>query len=368
VTLKLRPVTWGIRAFLLLMVLMGGACLALPFFLTPPGYLVLIVHDRVFGSDILSHRAVISVGGLPAVVTPKPVKGGAMYDLGMVPSGDRVLSWDIEGYAKGERALNVSPMAIVPVTSLEADLQPVFGQVKLRVVDAVTNMALASDVEVRLDGIQVKSSGLTIPFTEIPAGEHGLSAKAVGYCPVNGKVKVLAGKTVEVTLPLSRELAPDEAARFVLQWTQDPEDIDAHLFVDFEGDKKQQHVYFKNTSVTKRSLTAATLDVDMRQPGGMETVTIKMGNPGKFEYLVHNYSRFLAISNKKTLPRGLSESKAEVRLYVAGECDPMVFPVPVDCDELVWAVAVVEVGVDGKLTVTSENKSFVKPKWQTKNK
>lgn len=360
-SLTLRKGDWKPSAMLVAAALVGVAPLLLGLFLVPPGHLVLHLRDRVFGVDITGRQALVSLDGREVTLSPRPLGAAAVFDFGAVPSGPHQLQWAVEGYAGGGQAVSVAPRARVNATIVEANLMPEFGSLTVKGVDAVTNRGLAAPIEATLAGVQGTASGNSALFPEVARGQHGVKAWARGYCPESATVTVAAGQTTTATMALSPAIAPDEVARFVLQWDQGPGDIDAHVFILASGEKTERHVFWDAKSTEKNGLPMATLDVDRRQPGGFETVTVRKGFSGRFRYQVVNYSLLETRHRKQPLPPRLSASGAQVRLYVSGDCKPRVFTVPASCEDLEWFVVELAVDAAGLVTVTPENQCVPGP-------
>jgi uncharacterized protein YfaP (DUF2135 family) len=114
------------------------------------------------------------------------------------------------------------------------------------------------------------------------AGYSSLVAK----CPCDG-----------MTYALSKNMAALDGVRVVLNWGENPEDLDSHFsFPD-------NHVYFE-----QKTGEDANLDVDDTDSFGPETITLERKHDGeKYVYAVHDYNR------KGTLS---SASNAKVFVYI----------------------------------------------------
>lgn len=352
----LRPRDWRLSAIVLLVSLPGLASLVIGLFLVPPGYVLLVLRDPVFGLPLAERRMVIGLDGQEVAVRPRSLDTGVAVALGPMAAGPHRLQWTVAGYDRGERGITVESMVKVPQTRVEALLRPDFGQVELQTVDAVTNRPLPVPVAAAVADVQGKSSGSTVIFHEVPRGTHPIKASATGYCPESGSVTVAAGEIAKPSLVLVPTIGADEAVRCVLQWNKGPDDIDAHLHIRLDDESSDRNIFFKAKETKKGDRLVAGLDIDMLHPGGMETITIKKGFPGQYRYAVENFSVLHARATHQPLPPNLAASEAQVRVYVSGDCTPHVYSVPTGCDETEWVVVDMTVDAAGVVTFRPENR------------
>lgn len=133
------------------------------------------------------------------------------------------------------------------------------------------------------------NSPLDVSFTDRSTdAAHILEVSATDYNTyVNNQVAIGAGETLTMDVSLSPTLSDGEF-RIVLNWGENPKDIDAHLKTP-SIDGTEYHIYYSN----KGNATAApyaTLDHDDRTSYGPETVTIYDLFAGTYKYYVYNYS------------------------------------------------------------------------------
>lgn len=135
----------------------------------------------------------------------------------------------------------------------------------------------------------------TVNSTSTNESENLLIIKKSGYstliakCPCDG-----------MTYALSPVLKDLNSMRIVLNWGQNPLDLDSHLSY------KNQHVYWDS-----KQGQDANLDVDDTDSYGPETVTIDKHLDGQYYvYSVHDYSNIL-----KPQSTNLSNSQAKVMVY-----------------------------------------------------
>lgn len=175
--------------------------------------------------------------------------------------------------------------------------------IKGTVRDASDNQPI-EDALVKLSGNEVYSTDFTdnegeYSFYNIEAGDYTVEVSKENYI---GEEKQVShdGSVSQVNFVLSEELETDEY-RYVLTWSEYPEDLDIHLFTE-EGD----HIYFGNMG-DEDSSPFIYLDRDDLTSYGPETITMKQLQASSI--YVHNYSG----ANYDDLP--ISDSEAEVKVY-----------------------------------------------------
>jgi PKD repeat protein len=90
--------------------------------------------------------------------------------------------------------------------------------------------------------------------------------------------------------------------RFVLNWDDDPPDLDIHLITE------SSHIYWNNVGSADQ-YPYATLDVDVTTGYGPETITIYQSSPEPYILYIYNYSQDPSIT----------ESNALIQCYSFGE-------------------------------------------------
>lgn len=359
-----RKADWRLKALLFLIALFGVGSLCIGLFLIPPGYLLLILHDRVFGQDFSSQKAIMTVDGADARIKGLPVAGGVGYFFGRLPSGPHHVRWTVDGYVPGDLPVVVAPWPNVPQTRIEAALKPDFGRLRIVGTDAVTGKVLTVPLEATLDARAGNSKGSEVLFPFATKGSHKVTVSAKGYCANTKDVVITPGSVAQVEMALSPQLKPDEVARFILNWDQGPDDVDAHVVAKLEGDLKEEHVYWSRKNFAKEGQDVVFLDIDMQHPGGFETVTIRKGFSGTFQYHLVNYSLLNAKRNHDPLPPALGDANAQIKLYTESDCNPRVFTVPRTCTKAVWQLVSIDVTQDGSVTVRPENQCVDAPRGQ----
>jgi len=99
------------RFVLSLLVLCGGATLAIPFFLTPPAYLDVVLRDAVFASDLTSRRATVTDGNGLSFQTPvENIGGDYVARVGRINSGAGAFTVQLDGFKNGTARVDAPPL------------------------------------------------------------------------------------------------------------------------------------------------------------------------------------------------------------------------------------------------------------------
>ncbi len=170
--------------------------------------------------------------------------------------------------------------------------------------------------------------------TILPVGNYTAELVKEGYVIGYFNVLSTANKDEENNELLTLSMVPvieEDDYRIVLTWGDSPEDLDSHLLYYKDGEQVF-HVSYENKKGYVNGKLVATLDFDVTDEYGPETVTITV-NPsllteGDFHYCVHNYSG----GREK-----LSESNATVRVYRGNEL-VKIYRVTQNKSGLVWHV------------------------------
>lgn len=136
----------------------------------------------------------------------------------------------------------------------------------------------------------------TYTITNVPAGNHSVTASASGFLPSTQNTSVTEGGTTVLNFALAA--AGSGAIRAVLSWGAIPRDLDLHVSGPVSGSPGSRfHVYYAAPSVTDGTGDAyCELDVDDTDGNGPETQTISISNSegdyvaGTYRIWVHNYS------------------------------------------------------------------------------
>ena len=159
------------------------------------------------------------------------------------------------------------------------------------------------------------------PFSEMMDASAPVSISKKGYITLSTQLEVAAGTVLNRRMVLSPALSEGKV-RFVLQWDEEPEDLDLHLTgPDF-------HISYRNM---RNVHNRAKLDQDAMQGYGPETITLdKVRSDSLYTLWVDNYSndnRFLGTEQVtiysgdqllQTLNLKRSRSRAIKVLEIAG--------------------------------------------------
>lgn len=152
--------------------------------------------------------------------------------------------------------------------------------------DAISCKPLV-DVDVMLGELEYKTDSLGYiklpmqPFASQMEARMSLTASKTGYITLSTDLLVEAGTVLNRRMVLSPVLPPGKT-RFVLQWADEPEDLDLHLKgPDF-------HISYRNM---KNAPNRARLDVDEQEGYGPETITLERIDARHiYDLSVYNYS------------------------------------------------------------------------------
>ncbi|MCW8955828.1 MAG: hypothetical protein OQL09_03020 [Gammaproteobacteria bacterium] len=125
------------------------------------------------------------------------------------------------------------------------------------------------------------------PFSQMMDARAPIKISKQGYITLNTQLEVAAGTVLNRRMVLSPALAEGKV-RFVLQWDEEPEDLDLHLT------GPDLHISYRNMRNVRNR---AKLDQDEMQGYGPETITLdKLDLNSAYTLWVDNYSndnRFL---------------------------------------------------------------------------
>ena len=140
-------------------------------------------------------------------------------------------------------------------------------------------------------------------FEELEDDEILLEAKKKGYITSKVQVRARIGTILDKRFLMSKDL-PVESARFVLQWGDDPQDLDLHLVApNFQiSFRHRKHVPKK-----------AKLDTDELRGYGPETITIeKVTNTDKYALFVDNFTVGEDINNEATVTVYMNNKQVKI--------------------------------------------------------
>lgn len=332
------------RAVLAFAVLLGLGLVTIPLFITPPAYLDFVLRDTVLGSELSGQHVVVTDDqtGKRMRATVQRTGNAFLARIGRINSGKTVYTARLEGYKPATAHVEAAALENVRVP---IDLKPVFGRLVITPVDA-TKLDDAVAAVAREGNKPLTRTPQRVIAVTLPPGRHHIAADAPGFCSTERDFEVREGTITKVTLPLSPDLKDDEIARFVLNWPNEPRDLDSHFRrLGTSGFPNPAHVFFRHTSgLTPSGDVFARLDVDQLYPGRYETVTVRSAALGEYEYFVHLYAGIGTMGG----------SGATVQLYTRG-CEVRTYAVPSDCASRIWAVTTLR-NVDGRLDFADQQR------------
>ncbi|WP_162817213.1 invasin domain 3-containing protein [Morganella morganii] len=123
---------------------------------------------------------------------------------------------------------------------------------------------------------------------DLVGGKYAVKITANNYDDYDDFMVVKSGADTNFKFALSPALGT-EFGRIILQWSEAPNDLDAHLLVPPVGGGSRIHVYYPSGSKDPAGADAS-LDKDQQSPPGVETITIRKGHKGTYTYFVKRYS------------------------------------------------------------------------------
>jgi len=163
-----------------------------------------------------------------------------------------------------------------------------------------------SDASVNISGIgDYKSDYEGRAHFPIPSedGHYQVIFMKEGYIKTVFKIEIMAGTLFFNRFSISPTM-PLEYLRVVLDWGENPRDLDAHIIK-----RGSYHISYRKMKVSDDRVTK--LDRDDVDRYGPETITSnRIDENAVYNYFVHDYSNRRSSSSKK-----LSESKACIKIY-----------------------------------------------------
>jgi hypothetical protein len=325
--------------FLASMVVVGAGLLAIPFFLTPPAYLDLAFRDAAFDTDLAKRQATITEERTGRTLTTAVERIGGMFvaRVGRINSGAGAYTARIAGYKPRTARIQAAALQALRVP---LDLTPEFGRLELTLANATQkDQSVLATVKEGTRSVTPEPQRSVV--LELPPGRHHFTADAPGFCPSDREFDIQEGKVTKAALPLSPDLTGDEVARFVLNWRNEPRDLDTHFWKsDMTHFPSPQTVYFgQKIGQLPNGETFATLDVDQLYPGAYETLTVRNTAEGTYLYFIHVYQGIGTIA----------DADASVQLYTRG-CHVRTFTPPPNCHLPNWHVAMFHL-TDGQMSL-----------------
>ena len=313
------------RWTLLGLLLLAWGMAAVPYFLHKPAQLELVLRDSTHDLDLNRLVAVVQDVGSGSELRRSIESGpeGSRLLLDRVPSGTGELRIAVPGYRTKTIPYSVPALGHA---RLQVDLESLLGVLLVNVVDAQSGEQV-SDAWVEVpEGERLTGAGIRI---YLPEGTHLLTAQATGFCLGERSFDVVAGAESQVSIPLSKHLVAGEMARVILDWGDNPRDLDAHvLFEEAQSAPTESHVFFGHRlGIDVDGAPFAELDIDYLYSEGFETITLYQQKAATFRYFVHHYAGDGA----------LATSQASVAVATRG-CKRKTYTVPEDCSGRYWSV------------------------------
>merc|ERR1712112_708468 len=158
------------------------------------------------------------------------------------------------------------------------------------------------------------------PRMDLLPGIMVLTANVEGFEPAVVEVQISEEAISHpVTISLSPMLDPQTEMRLVMNWGQNPQDLDLHVLqIDRKSGKETCHTYYEN----KDGCSGLSLDVDNTKGGYAGAETITWDDADDFLYLmyVHDWSH-----EPET---HIVESEARIALYLNKSGSPTTMEVP----------------------------------------
>ena len=182
------------------------------------------------------------------------------------------------------------------------------GKLSLYFLNALNGKPIPS-AKVKMDGIGeffTDAQG-KINIPEDPSARIPVSVRKSGFTNTDFTLELLAGTIFLNRFSISPSI-PLEHMRVVLDWSEKPRDLDAHLVK-----KGSYHISYRHKK--KAADGVAILDRDDTNGFGPETITVtSLDYNGEYEYYVEDFSN----RNKKSSDK-LSKSRGEVKVYGKGK-------------------------------------------------
>ncbi len=121
---------------------------------------------------------------------------------------------------------------------------------------------------------------------DLVGGKYAVKITANNYDDYDDFMVVKSGADTNFKFALSPALGT-QFGRIILQWSENPADLDSHLMVPRVGGGARYHVYYSTKSPAGSD---ASLDKDDRAAPGIETITMTSPHQGTYTYFVKNFS------------------------------------------------------------------------------
>lgn len=228
------------------------------------------------------------------------------YTIDSISVGGIAVDFSLTGYvntfgsytvASGQ-TLSAGTVELAPDPGVPPDDVGTISGTALDATDAVTPVTGAT-IELRAGINQTSGAAAYATTTDgagafsipnVPPGTYTLLAIKTGSFYDSPMMVVSIGGQVKSYTVLMSPVLLSGQIRIVLTWSNsssDPPDLDSHLYTPVIGGSTHHVNYGDKGSVA--TAPYATLDVDDRDWGGPETITIQSSQDGTYEYRVHQY-------------------------------------------------------------------------------
>lgn len=298
------------------------------------GYITIADADTDMTNNLPLPGAKITLtkaGLLPTVYSTETGRDGR-YSIDNLPSGEYVILVTADGYIPVTGRITITDDLQNQYDAMvEAIPYGIFGgegTASGTVIDVITGCGVAGLTLNIRKGINVISGEIAATVVTGADGSYATPTLEAG----NYSVEVIDGRTLDNeaaryltsvfiikvlgnhSIPnqngsVTNGLAADQL-RIVLQWGEQPRDLDSHLVGPAVGGG-EFHVYFSDRRYEAGSNLMADLDLDDTSSYGPETTTIYEMSPGVYTYMIHDYT-----NRRSGSSTALSSSGAYVEVYL----------------------------------------------------
>ncbi len=314
----------------------------------PPEYGFVSGAVRDASSEELITNAVLIATNTETGEKFTTVGSSGLYELPLLP-GVYDMEFSAEGY-KSEVVYDVKVETGVITYNILLRMvedEDRTGAAEGYIVDAFDASRIPSAVMKIREGSNNRTGTVLMEYTcdengayrlELPPGNYTAEVSAEGYQTDCTNILVIPGETrynQDCTLtPILKE----GEVRIVLTWGETPSDLDSHLRGPLPGGETF-HTFYSRRDAYEGDTLCVNLDVDDTTSYGPETTSVYVGASGEYTYCVHDFT------NRHSSSSGaMGTSGAQVKVYMAGLEEPMLFNVP-NRDGTVWTVFTLKDGV-----------------------
>ena len=264
-----------------------------------------------------------------------------MYKILNVLPGTYNLTFEKEGYLPTTLRISIIYREDIYLDSVEMipSIYSGYGIAEGTVVDAVTGKGVPGLTLNLRSGLGANKGVILQTITTDDNGKYTTDSYITGhytievvdkrdgvainekYCTAYKNINIV-GKMImrNQDIPVTTRLNAGQM-RIVLEWGENPRDLDSHLLgIDCNG-KERFHTYYSKKKYVNNGVTEVELDLDDVTSYGPETTTIYKKSDNKYVFYVYHYSG----------SGSLSTSNAIVKVYIGtGSTAKYTFNVPND--------------------------------------